>query len=119
MSAPIRTTNSLSTCCMNELPDQLQDAATLKWLKILVVVLSCTFIAGFILVCVLFVIRFSDFGRPPPAMALPAEIELPSGVTATAFTQGTDWYAVVTEADEILIFDVDTGRLKRRIRLTE
>lgn len=91
----------------------------MKWLKILVVVLSCTFIAGFILICVLFVIRFSDLGRPLPAMALPDEIVLPPGVTATAFTRGADWHAVVTEDDEILIFDVDTGRLKRRIQLTE
>ena len=104
---------------MSESPDQFQNAATLKWLKILVVVLSCTFIAGFILVCGLFVIRFSDFGTLTPALPLPSEIELPPGVEATAFTRGADWYAVVTDANEILIFDVDTGRLKQRIQLTE
>ena len=52
-------------------------------------------------------------------MALPDEIVLPPGVTATAFTRGADWHAVVTENDEILIFDVNTGRLKQRIQLTE
>ncbi|MEO0751304.1 MAG: DUF6476 family protein, partial [Pseudomonadota bacterium] len=32
-----------------------------------------------------------------------------------AFTQGDDWYAVVTEDDQILIFDRDSGTLRQTI----
>ena len=37
--------------------------------------------------------------------------------TATAYTQGSDWYAVVTEADEILIFDSASGELRQTLRI--
>lgn len=46
---------------------------------------------------------------------LPERIALPDGTTATAFTQGPDWYAVVTADDRILIFDRATGTLRQTI----
>jgi hypothetical protein len=42
---------------------------------------------------------------------------LPEGARALAFTQGRDWYAVVTERDEILIFDRATGALRQRVAI--
>ncbi len=59
-------------------------------------------IAGFILLIALLVTRFP--GRIP-APPLPEAIVLPDGARATAFTQGPDWFAVVTEDGRILIFD--------------
>ncbi len=69
-------------------------------------------IAGLLVIIALFVIRFSD--RPAP---LPGAITLPDGSTPAAFTMTDRWYAVVTEADEILIFDRDTGTLLQTLAI--
>ncbi len=82
-------------------------------LRRLVTVLTAVMIAGVVIITAMFVIRFSS--RPAP---LPDQIMLPSGETAAAFTQGRDWYAVVTDGDTILIFDRATGALRQTIELT-
>jgi hypothetical protein len=69
-------------------------------------------IGGVLTIIWLIVIRFGDV--PPP---LPETIELPGDAKAVAFTQGPDWYAVVTDGDEILIFDRVTGRLMQTVEL--
>lgn len=69
-------------------------------------------IGGLLLIIVLIVIRFND--TPPQ---LPAEIELPGGATTLSFTQGPDWFAIVTDANEILIFDRVTGGLRQTIQI--
>ncbi len=70
-------------------------------------------VLGFIVIVVLFVIRFSDAFGPE----LPDEITLPDGSTPLAFTQGGDWYAVVTQEDQILIFDRESGALRQTIQV--
>ena len=82
-------------------------------LRLLVTVLSVVMIAGFIVLIVLFVIRFRDM-QPP----LPAEISLPDGTVATAFTRGDGWNAVVTKDQTILIYDAATGELVQTIAVT-
>ncbi|SDX95250.1 hypothetical protein SAMN05444340_10214 [Citreimonas salinaria] len=57
--------------------------------------------------------RYSNARAP-----LPERIALPDGTTATAFTQGPDWYAVVTADNRILIFDRATGALRQTIAVT-
>lgn len=93
------------------------DAGTVKYLRILVTVLTVTMVLGFIIIVVLFVIRFSDaFGPDKPALPpLPDSIALPDDARPTAFTRGSDWYAVVTEDDRILIFDLESGALRKTI----
>ena len=80
-------------------------------LRTLVTVLSVVMIAGFIVLIVLFVIRFRD--QPAP---LPDQITLPQGVSAYAVTRGKDWFAVVTQDDEILIFGSE-GTLQQTVRI--
>ena len=46
---------------------------------------------------------------------LPSEITLPDGARAVAFTQAADWYAVVTDGGEILVFDRMTGALRQTV----
>ena len=75
-------------------------------------VLTATMIAGLLVLIVLFVTRFPSAEAP-----LPDAITLPDGARATAFTQGSGWYAVVTEADEILIYDRESGALRQRIAI--
>ncbi|SLN52190.1 hypothetical protein PEL8287_02739 [Roseovarius litorisediminis] len=85
-----------------------------KYLRLLVTVLTATMILGFIVIVVLFVIRFSDAFGPK----LPDTITLPEGAKASAFTQGGNWYAVVTTDDRILIYDRDTNELRKEITIS-
>lgn len=75
-------------------------------LRTLVTTLSVVMIAGFIVLIVLFVIRFRD--QPAP---LPDQITLPEGSSAYAVTRGKDWYLVVTEENEVLVYDASTDKL--------
>src|SRR5680860_1002556 len=67
------------------------DPAMVRYLRVLVTVLSATMIIGFIIIVALFVTRFAG----GPDLTLPDTIALPDGAKAEAFTQGRDWYAVV------------------------
>jgi hypothetical protein len=98
-----------------EHPEQKGEAnplepANLRFLRRLVTVLTATMIAGVLLIIALIVIRFND--APPD---LPDRITLPDGSQASAFTQGTDWFAVVTTDDRILVYDRVTGQLRKSI----
>ncbi len=90
-----------------------EEPANLKFLRRLVTVLTATMIGGVLLIIGLIVIRFYDV--PPP---LPETLQLPDGATALSFTQGTDWYAVVTTDDMILIYDRVTGALTQTVKIT-
>jgi hypothetical protein len=82
----------------------------------LVTVLTAVMILGVVAIVALLVIRLQ---APAPATPpLPEALALPEGATARAVTQGTDWVAVVTDADEILIFDRGTGALRQRVVIT-
>ncbi len=89
------------------------DAKTLRYLKALVTILTVTMIGGFLTIVGLFVMRFAEMNR----VELPDTITLPDGSTASAFTRGEGWFAVVTEEDEILIYSRVTGNLRQRIRI--
>ncbi|QUJ75174.1 hypothetical protein KDD17_09050 [Sulfitobacter albidus] len=90
--------------------DDLPEPGNLRFLRRMVTVLTGVMIAGVVVVIGLLVTRLSN-DTPP----LPDEIALPGGARAVAFTQGADWYAVVTDADEILIFDRLTGALRQTV----
>lgn len=77
----------------------------------LVTILTGTMIAGLLVIIALIVIRFSNRGE----IGLPDQIILPQGATAVAFTQGPDWYAVVTDTDLILIYSRENGKLLQTV----
>lgn len=91
--------------------DPLPEPANLRFLRRLVTVLTATMILGVLVIIALLVIRLQTPGLPP----LPDHITLPDGTRPTAFTRGPDWVAVVSDNNEILIFDVETGALRQRI----
>jgi hypothetical protein len=91
-----------------------KEPANLRFLRRLVTVLTATMIAGVLLIIGLIVTRFYDV---PPS--LPETVVLPEGTTAVSFTQGPDWYAIVTSANEILIFDRVTGRLQQTMTIND
>lgn len=90
----------------------LSEPANIRFLRRLVTVLTATMIAGVLTIIALIAMRFYDV---PPV--LPETLALPDGARAVSFTQGPDWYAVVTDADDILIYDRVTGRLKQTIEI--
>ncbi len=82
---------------------------SLRFLRQLVTVLTITMIAGVLVIIALLVIRLNEDG-----VSLPASVTLPDGSAPIAFTQTKDWYAVVTEDNRILIFDLN-GVLKETL----
>jgi len=83
----------------------------LRFLRQLVTVLTMVMIVGVVLISALLVIRLNQ-----PALAIPDRITLPSGIVAVSYTQTQDWYAVVTDQNKILIFDLD-GQLTQEVDL--
>ena len=98
---------------MDEREPSVGEVRHLKYLKWLVTILTVTMIGGVLTVVVLLVMQFGAIRDIP----LPTEVVLPDGASAVAFTQGSDWYAVVTDADEILVFSRTTGVLRQRIEI--
>ena len=84
----------------------------LIFLKRLVTALGVVMIAGFLVLIAALVIRLNSDPLP-----LPDRITLPEGVTATAFTQGPDWFAVVTSDNRILIYDRTTSALRQEVAI--
>ena len=75
-------------------------------------VLTVVMILGFLVLIGALVMRLNADGPP-----LPDSIDLPEGADAVAFTQGGDWYAVVTADDTILVYDRLTGQLRQTVAL--
>lgn len=96
---------------MDDAPIPEEDARNLRFLRRLVTVLTATMIVGVLAIVVLLVIRL----QAPTGPYVPEAIALPDGVSATAYTQGVGWIAVVTDTNEILIFDPDGHALRQRI----
>jgi hypothetical protein len=98
---------------MNTAPDDPTPLpAHLNMLRWLVTGLTVVMIGGFLVVIAALVIRLNADPLP-----LPDRIALPDGVTAQAFTQGADWFAVVTSDNRILIYDRATGTLRQTVTL--
>jgi len=97
---------------MKKAPEPVEPA-NLKFLRLLVTTLTAIMIVGVLVVIALLVTRLRDTGP-----SLPAEITLPDGARATAFTQGQGWYAVVTEDNRLLVFNRTSGALVQEVAIT-
>jgi hypothetical protein len=93
-------------------PSELQEPANLRFLRILVTVLTAVMIGGLVIVIGLLVTRLRQ-----PAVGFPDSISLPDGTKAQSFTVGRGWFAVVTDDDRILILDQDSGGVRQIITL--
>jgi hypothetical protein len=104
---------------MNEAPVPEDAKVTpppdLRFLKTLVTVLAGTMILGLITIVGLLVIRLPNMAPARPA--LPDSILLPEGAKAQAFTSGRGWFAVVTDDQQILIFDATTNALRQSVKI--
>ncbi|MFN3936141.1 MAG: DUF6476 family protein [Gemmobacter sp.] len=87
--------------------------ASVRLLQWLVIGLTASMMIGVIAVVAVVVTRFPK----PPTPPLPETLSLPAGARAVAVTQGSDWVAVVTDGDAILIFDRSTGALRQTVQV--
>ena len=94
--------------------DEPQEPTNLKVLRRLVTVLTVVMICGVLVVIGLLVTRLQASGPD-----FPRTLSLPDGAEATAFTQGTGWYAIVTDRDQILIYDQMTGKLRQTVQIEQ
>jgi hypothetical protein len=85
-----------------------------RFVKRLVVVLTGVMIAGITLIVGLLVLRLT---AAPAPLALPDQLDLPPGVTVQAVTLTRERVLVVSEDDDVLVFDRATGALRHRIAL--
>ncbi|KAE9627869.1 DUF6476 family protein [Parasedimentitalea maritima] len=91
---------------------EIQEPPQLKFLRRLVTTLTAVMIGGLVVVISLLVIRLSD-----KDVTLPDSITLPDGTTPTAVTFGNGWIAVVSDRNQILILDADSGDLRQTITI--
>ncbi len=77
-------------------------------------VLLVVMIVGFVALILTLVMRLRS---DSPVLPLPSSITLPDGSVAETFTQGVDWYAVVTTDGRVLIFDRATGDLRQTMEI--
>lgn len=60
--------------------------------------------------------RFWGPSAPSATASYPSDLTLPEGLRATAYTQGEGWSAIVTDSQQILIFDSE-GNLRQTIAI--
>lgn len=72
--------------------------------------LTVVMIAGFVALIATLIVRLSA-----DPQVLPESVALPDDATAVAFTQGDDWFAIVTDDDRILIYDRASGALRQTV----
>ena len=97
-----------------EEPQIVPEPANLRFLRRLVTALTLTMIFGLLTIIILIVMRFTG----EPAAPIPSELILPDGAKAHAFTLGPDWAAVVTQDDQIIIFDREDFSIRQTIQIT-
>ena len=73
-------------------------------------------ICGIITLVFLIVIKMKDLNNDF-SINIPKEIILPDNKVAKAFTISTDWYAIVTENNEILIYDSNTNNIQQVVKI--
>ena len=85
----------------------------LRFLQRLVTLLTVSMIAGILTIAALLAFKLHSEN-----IKFPQTLTLPDGTKPIAFTQTKDWYSIITEANEILIYKND-GTLIRSITVQD
>lgn len=91
-----------------------EEARGLVFLRRLVTVLTAVMIVGVLAIVALLVIRL---GEGPTTVVVPSQIALPEGTRAIAVTQTANNILVVTETENLLIFDAAGTMLLGAVQL--
>ena len=79
----------------------------LRFLQRLVTLLTVSMIAGILIIAALLAFKLRSEN-----INFPQTLTLPDGTKPIAFTQTKDWYSIITEANEILIYKNDGTLIK-------
>ena len=85
----------------------------LRFLQRLVTLLTVSMIVGILTIAALLAFKLRSKN-----INFPQTLTLPDGTKPMAFTQTKDWYSIITEANEILIYKND-GTLIRSITVQD
>ena len=85
----------------------------LRFLQRLVTLLTVSMIVGILTIAALLAFKLRSEN-----INFPQTLTLPDGTKPIAFTQTKDWYSIITEANEILIYKND-GTLIRSIKVQD
>ena len=85
----------------------------LRFLQRLVTLLTVSMIVGILTIAALLAFKLRSEN-----INFPQTLTLPDGNKPIAFTQTKDWYSIITEANEILIYKND-GTLIRSIKVQD
>ena len=85
----------------------------LRFLQRLVTLLTVSMIVGILTIAALLAFKLRS-----ESINFPQTLTLPDGTKPIAFTQTKDWYSIITEANEILIYKND-GTLIRSITVQD
>ena len=91
---------------------EFQLPKNLRFLQRLVTMLTASMIVGILVIVTLLVIKIRS-----EDLNFPNNLLLPDGTKPVAFTQTKDWYSVVTEDNNILIYKND-GTLIKSIKVS-
>ena len=91
----------------------IQLPQNLRFLQRLVTLLTVSMIVGILTIAALLAFKLRSEN-----INFPQTLTLPDGTKPIAFTQTKDWYSIVTEANEILIYKND-GTLIRSITVQD
>ena len=101
---------------MTKTPPEFIEPKNLKFLRLLVIVLTITMICGIITLVLVIVIKMPNY-NDTESIRLPAEIILPDNMKVETFSIGSNHYLIVTKNDEVLIYDRKTNILEQRIKI--
>ncbi|MFV0336523.1 MAG: DUF6476 family protein [Tropicimonas sp.] len=104
---------------MSEAPLGGADARVVRYLRILVTVLTVVMVGGMIVLVTVFVQRFPDGNAPAPGVTAPRELDLPEGAAAAAVTRARDFWVVVTGAGDIYFYGPAGGAPLRHVPAPE
>ena len=91
----------------------IQLPRNLRFLQRLVTLLTVSMIVGILTIAALLAFKLRSEN-----INFPQTLTLPDGTKPIAFTQTKDWYSIITEANEILIYKND-GTLIRSITVQD
>ena len=91
----------------------IQLPRNLRFLQRLVTLLTVSMIGG-----ILIIVALLAFKLRSESINFPQTLILPDGTKPIAFTQTKDWYSVITDEDQILIYKND-GTLIRTITVQD
>ena len=98
----------------DQTPDgDFQLPRNLRFLQRLVTLLTVSMIGGILIIAALLAFKLRS-----ESINFPRTLILPDGTKPIAFTQTKNWYSVITDADQILIYKND-GTLIRSIAVQD